>query len=244
MANRPKQYPTLGRALAVADSGSDARVDALIGLADLDLAEGDGARAELWIERAAPIGSGARTGTPRPLPMLSPERASDIAVRSAEARLLRGDPAGAKAKLDGIDAPATDGRAALVRGRTLAALGDPAAFVPLIRAMVLDTPTASEALSSAVAYVPSDVQTRTRVRSVVDAKGEQALARWRAAFARAEGKRDAARLALREALSSGDQAAAWPLLDASIEDRDAGALGEALASLPESAIDPQDHRHD
>src|ERR1019366_9427059 len=202
---------------------------------------GDGARAELWLERAAPVASSARAGAaPGATATLAPQTASDIAVPSADARLLRGDPAGARARLDGIHAPATDERAALVRGRTLAALGEPEAFVPLIRAMVLDAPGASEALSSALAYVPSDAQTRTRIRSVVDAKGEQALARWRAAFARAEGKRDAARLALREALSSGDRAAAWPLLDASIEDRDAGALGEALASLPESATDPRD----
>ena len=228
----------LGRALAVAESGSEARVDALIGLADLDLAAGDGARAELWLERAAPVASSARAGAaPGSTATLAPQTASDIAVRSAEARLLRGDPAGARARLDGIHAPATDERAALVRGRTLAALGEPEAFVPLIRAMVLDAPGASEALSSALAYVPSDAQTRTRIRSVVDAKGEQALARWRAAFARAEGERDAARLALREALASGDRAAAAPLLDASIEDRDAGALHDALAALP---ADPAD----
>ena len=172
------------RALAVAESGTEARTDALIGLADLDLAQGDGARAELWIERAAPVAS------------LAPA----LAVRSAEARLLRGDAAGAKEKLDGVSLPATDGRGALARGRTLALLGDGGAFAPLVRAMVLDTPGASEALSSALAHVPSDLQTRTRVRSVVDAKGEQALARWRAAFARAEGARDAARRALREAV--------------------------------------------
>ena len=80
--------------------------------------------------------------------------------------------------------------------------------------MVLDVPGASEALSSALAHVPSDAQARTRVRSVVDAKGEQDLARWRAAFARAEGARDAARRALRDAVEAGDAAAARPLLDA------------------------------
>jgi GTP-binding protein EngB required for normal cell division len=224
----------LVRALAVAQSGSDTRIDALIGLADLDLAQGDGARAELWLERAAPIGSGGRLGAAMGV---SPERASDIAVRSAEARLLRGDPAGAKAALEGVQAPATDGRAALVRGRALAMLGDPAAFVPLLRAMVLDTPGASEALSSALAYVTSDPQTRTRVRSVVDAKGEQGLARWRAAFASAEGARDAARRALREAVASGDGAAARPLLDAAIEDQDADALEVALGKIGDDDSD-------
>jgi small GTP-binding protein len=220
----------LVRGLAVAESGSEARIDALIGLADLDLAQGDGARAELWLERAAPIAAGTRPAAVA-IPGAWSDRSTDIAVRSAEARLLHGDAAGAKAVLEGVQAPPTDGRAALVRGRTLALLGEPEAFVPLIRAMVLDTPAASEALSSALAYVPSDAQTRTRVRSVVDAKGEQGLARWRAAFARAEGARDAARRALREAVASGDRAAASPLLDAAIEDRDADALGAALGAL-------------
>jgi GTP-binding protein EngB required for normal cell division len=202
------------RALAVAEGGSEARRDALLELADLDLASGDGARAELWLERAAD------------------DRAPDVLARRAEARLQRGDAVGARALLDKVDAPATDGHAALVRGRALALLGDPGAFVPLVRAMVLDTPGASEALSSALAYVPSDPQARTRVRSVVDAKGEQDLARWRAAFARAEGARDAARGALRDAVEGGDQAAARPLLDAAVDDRDREALAVALRALP------------
>jgi GTP-binding protein EngB required for normal cell division len=229
------------RALAVAEAGSDSRVDALLGLADLDLAQGDGARAELWIERAAPtvMGSlmGSRALEPAGGAAAAPaERTVDLAVRGAEARLLRGDAAGAKAALDGVSVPATDGRAALARGRTLALLGDPGAFAFLIRSVVLDTPAASEALSSALAHVPSDAQTRTRIRSVVDAKGEQGLARWRAAFARAEGARDAARRALREAVASGDRTSARPLLDAALEDRDADALGEALGAL---GSDPQ-----
>ena len=223
----------LVRALAVAQSGSDARIDALLGLADLDLAQGDGARAELWIERAAPVGSPGRLTAPG----VSPERTADIAVRTAEARLLRGDASGAKAALEGVQAAPTDGRAALVLGRALAALDDAAAFVPLLRAMVLDVPGASEALSSALSHVPADAQTRTRVRSVVDAKDEQGLARWRAAFASAEGSPDAARRALRDAVASGDGAAARPLLDAAVEDRDADSLHIALEKLPDDDSD-------
>ncbi len=204
------------RALAVAEGGSESRRDALLELADLDLAAGDGARAELWLERAAD------------------DKAPDIVLRRAEARLLRGDAVGAKALLEKVDSPATDGRAALVRGRALAMLGDAGAFVPLVRAVVLDTPGASEALSSALAYVPSEPQTRTRVRSVVDAKGEQALARWRAAFARAEGSRDAARRALSDAVEAGDAAAVRPLLDAAVDDQDPQALALALGAWPES----------
>jgi small GTP-binding protein len=117
-------------------------------------------------------------------------------------------------------------------------LGDEGAFLSLLRAMVLDAPGASEALSSALASIPSEPQMRARVRSVVDAKGEQDLARWRAAFARAEGARDAARRALREALEAGDAAAARPLLDAAIDDRDAASAAAALAFLPEQDADP------
>jgi small GTP-binding protein len=204
----------LVRGLGVAESGSDARREALLALADLDLAQGDGARAELWLERAAD------------------DKAPDVVARRAEARLLRGDAVGARALLERVEAAPTDGHAALVRGRALAMLSDPAAFVPLVRAMVLDTPGASDALSSALAYVPSEPQVRARVRSVVDAKGEQDLARWRAAFARAEGSRDAARRALREAVEAGDAAAARPLLDAALDDQDAGSLAAALRALP------------
>jgi GTP-binding protein EngB required for normal cell division len=113
----------------------------------------------------------------------------------------------------------------------MAMIGEPAAFAPLVRAMVLDTRGASEALSAAIAHVPSDAQTRVRVHSVVDAKGEQGLARWRAAFARAEGAHEAAREALREAVNAGESAAARPLLDAAIEDCDSQALNAALRAI-------------
>jgi len=209
----------LVRALAVAESGSEPRRDALLALADVDLANGDGARAELWLERAA-----------------LPDKSPPAALRRAEAKLLRGDAAGAMKLLDSVDASPADARTALLRGRALSMLGDPAAFLSLIRALVLDAPGASEALSAALASLPSEPQMRARVRSVVDAKGEQDLARWRAAFARAEGARDAARRALREALDLGDAAAARPLLDAAIYDRDAMSLTAALAALP--AEDP------
>jgi GTP-binding protein EngB required for normal cell division len=208
------------RALAVAESGSDARLDALVGLADLDLAQGEGTRADLWLERVANDG----------LP--------DVVVRRAEVRLLRGDPAGALQLLEPLQTAATDGRAALARGRALAALDDPRAFPPLVRAMVLDEPGSSEALSSALARIPSDDQARTRVRSVVDAKGEQDWARWRAAFARAEGARDAARRALRDAVDAGDTGAARPLVDAAIDDHDSSALDAALSALPRDDADP------
>jgi GTP-binding protein EngB required for normal cell division len=209
------------RGLAVADSGSESRRDALLGLADLDLAQGESARAELWLER------------------LPNDHSLDVVVLRAEARLGRGDASAAVKLLDTARATPTDGRAAMVRGRALAELGDPAAFIPLVRAMVLDVPGASEALCSAVARVPSDAQTRARLHSVVDAKGEQNLARWRAAFARAEGAHKSARDALREAVQAGDSASLGPLLDTALEDRDPIALDVAIQASPAEPSDPR-----
>ncbi len=204
------------RGLTVAESGSEARQEALLALADLDLAAGDGARADMWLDRVARDESHA------------------VIVRRAEARLVVGDAVAARdwvARLG--EAAATDGRDAFVRGRVWAALGDPQAFPPLLRALVLDLPGASELLSSALAHITTDPGTRTRVRSVIEAKGESESTRWRAAFARAEGRRDEARRALADAVLLGDTTAAGPLLDVAIDDQDYPALALALSRLPE-----------
>src|SRR5262249_5777795 len=112
------------RALALAESGSEARRDARLALADLDLARADGGRAELWL---------GRVGAPSP----------DVALRRGEARLALGDIPGARGWLESFESAPTDGRAALARGRALAASGDGAAISPLLRALVLDAPGAS-----------------------------------------------------------------------------------------------------
>ncbi|OJY29451.1 MAG: hypothetical protein BGO98_47210 [Myxococcales bacterium 68-20] len=201
------------RALAVAEAGSDARREALLWLADLDLANGDGARAELWLER------------------LGVTKDADVQLRRAEARLLQNDLAGTRAVLDDLEADPTDGRAALLRGRALAIGGDTAAFPLLVRAMVLDAAGASEALSSALAWIPTDEAIRAKVRTVVEGRGQMDLARWKAAFARAEGRRDEARAALVSAVRSGDLSAARPLLDAALEDQDHASLAVALGAF-------------
>jgi small GTP-binding protein len=108
---------------------------------------------------------------------------------------------------------------------------DARAFLPLLRAVVLDVPGAGEVLSSSLAWIPTDEVTRSRVRTVVAGKGEGGLPRWRAAFARAEGRRDEARDALAEAVAQGDPTASAPLLDAALEDHDYPRLALALASL-------------
>jgi small GTP-binding protein len=201
------------RALAVAEAGSEARRDALLALADGDLAAGDGARADLWLERTVS------------------DRSPDVALRRAEARLTRGDADAAIAWLATFESAATDGRGALARGRALALKGSADAFAHLVRAMVLEVPAASEHLSSALAWIPTEEATRARIRTVVEGRGEAHLARWRAAFARAEGRRDEAREALKDALRAGDVTAARPLLDAGLEDQDQAAVAQALASL-------------
>lgn len=205
------------RALAVAEPGSDARREALLWLADLDLSHGDGARAELWLER------------------LADRKHRDVALRRAEARLLQNDVAGARAALDGIETDPTDGRTALLRGRALAIGSDAAAFPLLLRAMVLEVPGATEALSSALAWLPTDETTRGKIRTVVEGRGEQGLARWKAAFARAEGRRDEARAALVAAVRAGDSTAARPLLDSALEDQDHASLAVALSALASQA---------
>jgi small GTP-binding protein len=201
------------RALSVALPGSPERKAALVALADLDLAAGDGARAELWLERLP--GNGSR----------------DVALRRAEARMLARDLDGAKRWLDGFEAEPTDGRAALARGRCLAMAGDPAAFTYILRAAILDEPGASELLSSTLAWVRSDEATRARVRAVVEARGEAQLARFRAAFARAEGRPDDARAALKDAVAAGDASAARPLLEASLDELDEDGVRRALEHL-------------
>jgi small GTP-binding protein len=201
------------RALAVAEPGTEARRDALFWLADLDLANADGARAELWLER------------------LADRKGEEVALRRAEARLLQGDVAGARDALAASAESPTDGRAALVRGRVLAATQDPGAFAVLVRAMVLEADGASEALASALASIPTDEPMRARIRGVVEARGEAELARWRASFARAEGRNDEARAALVSAVRAGDVSAAEPLLAAALADRDHAALAVALGVL-------------
>jgi small GTP-binding protein len=205
------------RGLSVAESGSEARHEALLALADLDLGLGDGARADLWLDRVAR------------------DEAPEVIVRRAEARLARGDATGATdwvAKLG--EAAPIDARDAWVRGRALALASDPKAFGPLLRAVVLDVPGSSELLSEALGHIPLDEGMRTRIRSVIEAKGEDATARWRAAFARAEGRRDEARRALTDAVQGGDSAAAGPLLDLALDDHDPSALSLALAHLSEN----------
>ncbi len=202
------------RAIGVAAPGSEARREALLALTDLDLEDGDAARAELWLAGLAP---GSR----------------EVALRQAELHLARHDAAGALRELTGVpEGDATDARTAMALGKALALAGKADAFAPIMRAYVLDAPGASELLASALGWLATDDALRARARALVEAHGETDLARFRAAFARAEGRRDEARAALAAALAGGDATAAAPLLDAAIDDDDGAALRAALAGIP------------
>jgi small GTP-binding protein len=113
----------------------------------------------------------------------------------------------------------------------------PLAFTHLLRAYVLDARGASEALSSAVAWVEADAETLARVHRAVSGKGDDAQARFRAAFARAAGRSQEAIAALREAVAAGDTGAMRPLALAAIEDHDTEALALALSKLPQESDD-------
>lgn len=208
------------RALTVADGGSEARREALLALADLDILHGDGARAELWLERVADDAS------------------PEVALRRAEARLALNDVEAASRWLATFESPVTDGRGALARGRAFALEGRDEAFPQLLRALMLEAPGAADALADALARLPSSEELRARIRAVLASQRSGSPVRWRAAFAQAEGRRDEAREALLEALESGDLAAAKPLLDAALIDRDPRALSAALRAFPPSAQDP------
>ena len=207
------------RALSLAEPGTDARRGALLSLAASDLARGDAQRALAWLDR------------------LEGDASPEVAVARAEAWLALGDASAARAALGSTPDNPTDPRAALTRGRILSAAREEAAFSPLLRAYILDAPHASELLSSAVAWIPTNAQTIERVRIAVDARGEAGLARWRAAFARSRGGRDEARAALEEAVQSGDATAARPLLEAAIDDRNDASMSRALGALRESDDD-------
>jgi GTP-binding protein EngB required for normal cell division len=204
------------RALAVAEAASPARRDAVLALADLDLAALDGERADLWLDR------------------LGGDTSAELHLRRAEARLHERDASAALKWLDrdpedtgkGLLQDPLAGRRALARGKAYAMLHDARTFVHLLRAYLLDVPGGSEALSSALAYVPSSPEERARVRTVVEGKGDLGHVRWQAAFARAEGRRDEARRALLSALNDGARDALGALLVAVLEDCDIALLQE------------------
>jgi GTP-binding protein EngB required for normal cell division len=212
----------LERAASAPDERESARL-ALLDLADLDLAAGDHARAQRWLDRiAAPITGGVDR---------------EAALRRAECAILRGDLALAKQiAAEGLEPEdALSGREALVRARLALSEGQSATALDLaLRAFILETDGAGELLAAIVAGT-RDVVVVDRIRKVVAEARSVDDPMWAAAFAFAEGRRDDARKALARGLGKGDRSAAAALLALATETRDLDAL-HALAARDERLL--------
>lgn len=190
------------------------RRQALLWLCDLDLQSKDPARASRWLVRL-----GAFEGDP------------EVALRVAEHALSTGDLAKAReAALHLGEMAASDGRRALVLGRLRAREGDLRAFDGLLRAFMLEAPGAASELARYVAEC-RDAVLVSRARRVVEGAGHLDEPRWAAAFARAEGRAEDARRALRKAAREGDPEALKALFDGALSARDRGALEDAMQAL-------------
>lgn len=214
-AGRPEEEvrEALERA-ARATEGDEAKRQALLALCDGDLASNDPARASRWLVRA-----GSFTSDP------------EVALRVAEHALAMGDLAKAKKALPHLgEAGVSDGRRALVWGRLRAREGDPRAFEALLRAFMLEAPGAASELARHVAEC-RDAVLVSRARAVVKAAGAIDEPRWAAAFALSEGRGEDARRALRKGAREGDPEAARALFEQALEERDRGALEDAMQAL-------------
>ncbi|MEO5729124.1 MAG: dynamin family protein [Byssovorax sp.] len=209
----PDAREALERAAAAPDERESARL-ALLDLADLDLAVGDAARAQRWLDRIATS-----------LTIVDRE----VAVRRAECALAQGDALQAAHEVEKVTGDdALDGRASLVHARLALGRGEADLALDLaLRAFVLDTEGAADLVAALVA-ASRDVVVVDRVRRVVASAASLEDPTWAAAFAFAEGRRDDARRALQRGLSRGSHRAASALLALATESRDLDAL-HALA---------------
>jgi GTP-binding protein EngB required for normal cell division len=223
----PDARAALERAASAPDERESARL-ALLDLADLDLAGGDPARAQRWLDRIATS-----------LTIVDRE----VAVRRAECALAQGDSAQAAHEVEKVTGDdALDGRASLVHARLALGRGDTAMALDLaLRAFVLDTEGAADLVAALVA-ASRDGLLLDRVRRVVASAASLDDPTWAAAFAFAEGRRDDARRALQRGLSRGSRSAASALLALATESRDLDALhalaerDPALLPLPLRAL--------
>jgi cellulose synthase operon protein C len=237
-------------ALERAAAGDDPALsrEALLALADLDIQGIEPARAERWLERVP-----SHPSQPDP----------ELALRRAECALSLGRLDEARRHADamaGIDgerrgsvgrnAPPLSGRVRLVEARLAqrwpheARGGDP--LMMALGAMLLEAPGADDLVAELLAEC-HDAALVDRVRRALRELGVAHEARWVAAFALAEGRRDDARRALLEAAARGDAVAAATLLHHAVRWRDLEAvralaehhpLGEDLRRIVAAA----DHR--
>ncbi|MBK8256967.1 MAG: dynamin family protein [Polyangiaceae bacterium] len=207
----------LERASVSTDDRDSAR-EALLLLCDLDLGQGDPARARHWLDR---------------VPVLLTGVDPQVMLRRAELALAFGDVEAARDAVQKLGEPSPlDGRAALLVGRVAYTSGDhAAAFDPALRAFLLETPGSTELLTAIVSGL-TDVVLVDRAREMVRALGVLERPAWAAAFAFAEGRKNDAREALLRATAEGDRGAAEALLRMGVETRDLAALTAVLNQNP------------
>ena len=201
------------RALAVAEGGSEARRDALLELADLDLAAGR-RRARRAVARAG----GGRQG------------AGHRRARGGGAAAARRRASGRRRSSPGSSRAATDGRAALVQGPRARDAGRRGG-VRAARARD-GARHAGRERGAVVGARATCRATRRRARACGPWSTRRASRSSRGGGRRSPAPRGRAtrrRRALRDAVEAGDAAAARPLLDAAVDDRDRDALAVALA---------------
>jgi GTP-binding protein EngB required for normal cell division/tetratricopeptide (TPR) repeat protein len=242
----PGAREALERAATAPDEPWAART-ALLELADLDLAWGDPARAEQWLDRI-----------PRTMTSGKDEAAL---LRRGECALARGaldeavdlslslsDRLGEVEDKPEREAERLPGRRALFFARVAWGQG---VFSPVppsgapepvlarqealrraTQAYILETPGSRE-LMTAIVATTHDVKRLAELRDLVKGMGHADAASMMAAFALAEGRRDDARVALVRALAEDDPLAPDALGRLAVETRDAQALAAVLARRPE-----------
>ncbi|MEM9691218.1 MAG: dynamin family protein, partial [Myxococcota bacterium] len=225
----------LGRgSLDRAARGEDPKLarEALLALADHDIAHGEVARAERWLRRL-------------------PKRPTDpeLALREGECAWSRGrldEARAALARVQGLDTEATPplgsgaprliGRLRLLEARVAAARqGDEVGDHPLrkaLGAMLLDAPGADDLVIDELARC-HDAALVDETRKALAVLERPLDGRWGAAFALAEGRREDARRALLGAAAEGDADAAELLLRQALVWRDEEALGAVATHHPD-----------
>ncbi len=201
----------LERAAAGTDDPSVAR-QALLLLADQDIAADDTARAARWLDR---------------VPYHPSQTDPELALRRAECFWAEGKGTEARSWAERTEPLIEGGRIRLLRARLAhrwPAQSQGADAISLaLGAVLLETPGAEELLAQLVAEC-RDAALVDRVRRVMAELQRVAEPQWQAAFALAEGRRDDARAALLEGASQGDAAAARSLLTLARQWRDLDAL--------------------
>jgi small GTP-binding protein len=196
---------SLERAVEIADPPAAADAARVL-LCDLDLAVGDGERAERWLNQLT----------------VSTAINADVTIRRVRARLLLGDRDAARRLAKDLSLPATeDGPGWLLRAGLLDA-DDPQADVALRRAVLLDAPGA-EALAQTRLLALPDAE-RSKWWELIADLGRAQAPGWQLAFARCAGGEGVSEQIAKLARGTVEPGTLVELADAAAVARDAHAL--------------------